>query len=847
MGVHTDKLKEACRAHGLTYVGTRGSQSAPVVFVGEAPGTDEDKLGTPFVGFSGKELDRMIEEAGLASSACWFTNTFKVRPPDNDITRLGELGICEEFYEKQFFEELEENKPSIIVACGATPLSVLCPETRSRRDSETKISLWRGSLLRCNRLQWPHYVVPVYHPAFILREWAERQVAVFCIARAKEELDFFRKNGMLQPLTERELIVTPSYETTVQYLNTCLSAETKLVSIDIELIRRMLPYTISLASSALSAISFSFWDYETSQCAKIWRLLEQVLRTKPQVGQNYLGFDLHWLQSIGFSSCPSLVNDTMVAHHILWPEFPHKLQFQTFQYTREPYYKDEGKSWKPSEKQRLMRYNAKDSAVTYEIWERQLEEFTERPALKRCFDYEMELARRFHEIEKRGVLMHPEKLEKLRYFVEAELDKSTTKIESLLGKPVAHSSDSAVRRGLKEYFNLNSPTQIVKILQTRGLRVPKSRQSGRATTSEDKINELFAETGDEILKEILSVRENTKMLGTYINAKLAKNVMYCSYVVTGTVTGRRSSRVNVFGYGTNHQNQPKHTPLANRFRECYIARPGHIFVMCDQMQAEDWVLQAIIADESGITTGLDELKSGIDRHARLASFLVGKPLAECHKGTFYRDVLGKRVRYAASFDMRENRLAQVFAKEGYDVKTEYCKLLLEKFHAKEPQIRGVYHEFVKRELTTKRTLRNPFARERYFFALRPFADNTQVFKEGYAWIPQSTVGDNTGLAIVYVEQRWPKTIMDIHDQIVLEVADRDDSIKEAVYLLQRAFNRFIQLRNGTLFKIPVEYEIGYDLRNTIKCKEPLEIGLKAMYNSLRSHQKALASTISGAV
>jgi hypothetical protein len=65
----------------------------------------------------------------------------------------------------------------------------------------------------------------------------------------------------------------------------------------------------------------------------------------------------------------------MVAHHVLWPELPHKLEFLAMQYTREPYYKDEGRKWRPSEgKAKLMRYNCKDATVTYEVFLKELEE-----------------------------------------------------------------------------------------------------------------------------------------------------------------------------------------------------------------------------------------------------------------------------------------------------------------------------------------------------------------------------------------------------------------------------------------------------------------------------------------
>ena len=107
--------------------------------------------------------------------------------------------------------------------------------------------------------------------------------------------------------------------------------------------------------------------------------MDEILRTKVQIGQNYTTFDAHWLRVLGLGVNLSLVEDTLVRHHILWPELPHKLQFQTMQYTREPYYKEEGKGWHLKEGlDKLMRYNCKDTLVTYEIYQEQEKEFRDR-------------------------------------------------------------------------------------------------------------------------------------------------------------------------------------------------------------------------------------------------------------------------------------------------------------------------------------------------------------------------------------------------------------------------------------------------------------------------------------
>jgi hypothetical protein len=148
-----------------------------------------------------------------------------------------------------------------------------------------------------------------------------------------------------------------------------------------------------------------------------------------------------------------------------------------------------------------------------------------------------------------------------------------------------------------------------------------------------------------------------------------------------------------------------------------------------------------------------------------------------------------------------------------------------------------------------RTLVTPLGRERYFFGLRPFSDNHKLFKEGYAYIPQSTVGDNTGLAINYAEPTYPNHIvLETHDAITLEVPDNPLEIIRAAGVLRDAFKRILRFPKGLEIEIPIETEIGYNLQDTKKiCLENLDVaGLTSMLDGLRSSQTVLANITGGA-
>lgn len=831
MGPKTLELKQLCEKLGKRYVGSRGNPRAPLWFVGEAPGADEDREGLPFVGSSGKELDRMLSEAGIAVEDCYFTNPYKVRPPENDLSRINELGITLDLFMEQFFEEISEYKPPFICALGGTPLGILCSGTVTRRDNEAKISKWRGSLLCSERLSWPHYVVPNFHPAYILREWSDRSVSIFIFRRLKEELDYFISTGKHQPLPERQLIPEPSFDEAKDYLEECLNHNGP-TSLDIELLARRVPICISASYNRNSAISVSFFDGDSKKQAILWRLLNEVLHKCRVVGQNWTTFDTNWMEALGFQSGIAFCDDTLVRHHVLHPEMSHKLDFQVLQYTREPYYKDEGRGWQPREGfKKLKLYNCKDACCTLEVFEEQEIEFNDNLILRQFYtDYEMPLARAFHSIDKCGISVDSSLLSELRTDITKEQDERCVAISTnLKGRAVttstvkAHALAKALDIDIKNVLNLASVPQLKELLKNElKIKLKIDRHTKKETTGEESLNDAFASTGNPVLKDILRIRELNKILGTYVDAKLSKSVFYSCYSVTGTVTGRRASRKNFLGFGSNGQNQPKHSDLGERFQEIFIARPGRLFVYCDQASAEEWPVQGIIADVSGDDSGIralhESISSGISRHARLAAQLFGLPLDRVNNKECIEYYIGKKTRHAGTYDMRENTMASQMAAEGFVVETKFCKLFLEKFHEVEPNIRRVYHKYVQDELCKRHFLRTPLGRERTFHGLRPYGDNGKIFREGYAYIPQSTVGDNNGLAILHCQTTRPGLVlMDGHDSCLIEVEDNWESVWDGIELLAKAYDRIMTFPNGFKIQIPIDFKIGYSIKGLKKC------------------------------
>lgn len=131
-----------------------GSDRAPLMFVGEAPGAEEDRRGEPFVGRAGQLLDKMIGAMGWTRDTVYIANVLKCRPPGNRDPKPDEVEQCEGFLAKQ----IEVIKPRIIVTLGK-PAAHLILRTKA------PISALRGRFQDYRGTP----VMPTFHPAFLLR------------------------------------------------------------------------------------------------------------------------------------------------------------------------------------------------------------------------------------------------------------------------------------------------------------------------------------------------------------------------------------------------------------------------------------------------------------------------------------------------------------------------------------------------------------------------------------------------------------------------------------------------------------------------------------------------------
>ena len=142
-----------------------GNINSEIVFIGEAPGREEDLQGKPFVGKAGKLLTEMIENVlGLKRKDVYITNVLKCRPPNNRDPKIEEINACSIFLEKQ----LEIIKPRVIVCLGRFSTAWVLKYFGITKDFDFKISKYRGKVIKVNKWGREVIIFPTYHPAAIL-------------------------------------------------------------------------------------------------------------------------------------------------------------------------------------------------------------------------------------------------------------------------------------------------------------------------------------------------------------------------------------------------------------------------------------------------------------------------------------------------------------------------------------------------------------------------------------------------------------------------------------------------------------------------------------------------------
>ncbi len=179
----------ACKKCGLANTRTnvvvgRGNINAPLMFIGEGPGEQEDHKGQPFVGPAGKLLDLLLDAMMISKDSYYIANIVKCRPPANRVPMEEEAEKCLPFLRNQ----VSLIKPDIIVCLGATAVKYIV-------DREAKITKIRGQWIE----KKGYWLMPTFHPAALLRDESKKIPMWEDFKKIKQKLDEYinENNGQV--------------------------------------------------------------------------------------------------------------------------------------------------------------------------------------------------------------------------------------------------------------------------------------------------------------------------------------------------------------------------------------------------------------------------------------------------------------------------------------------------------------------------------------------------------------------------------------------------------------------------------------------------------------------------
>lgn len=779
-----------------------GPRNAKIMIVGEAPGATEDSLGVPFSGASGELLTRMLSRVGISRADCFITNVCHTKPPKNDFNWFikpkprPELayGIL------QLKADIESIRPNLVIALGSQPLRFLC--------GKQGIDKWRGSILESTLVKGVK-VIGTYHPAYILRVWDYKTVAEFDLTKASREAAY---PEIRRP--SRDLILNPTREACLTIVPELLAAE--WLAVDIECWER------EDGTWQLACVGFSDRPDRAVvfPCDEEWQrnyIRELCGSPVAKVLQNGT-FDKTVLESEGIP----LVNfkwDTMLGHHSLYAEsasgsdemavlggkkksaaIQKGLAFQTSIYTDEPFYKDDGKLWKKTgDLNMFWRYNALDAAVTREIrdvQEREIADF----GVGATFDHEMSLVEPLMSMTRRGIKIDTTVRDQLHKQYDEQIERLQAFLDGSVGSSINVKSSKQVQELV--YGQLKLPVKVDK-------------KSGNPTAGKDAIVELAEKYNHPILLTILKIRQRRDYQERYVNVQLdSDGRMRCAFDITGTRSGRLSSRKSIYGSGTNLQNIPARKPEGEAVKRMFIADDGKAFVYRDYSQAEARVVAYLAGSDQ-----LIELFESPDRdiHCENAQRIFGKSTAKliADGGDISEEerYLAKRVVHASNYGMGPKRLVELVNEDaestGIRIDFGRARMLIDRYFLLYPEIRERYWKFVESEMRYSRILNTPFGRKRTFYGRW----DDKLLREAYSYIPQSTVGDLACKAIVRcyheIEKKIPgaELLLNVHDSVMMQ-CNIEDVFKIASEM-ERVMKIPIEIGGRTLI-IPSDCKVGYN-------------------------------------
>lgn len=739
-----------------------GPEDADIMIVGEAPGEDEGTALRPFVGGSGKILNKLLFQAGIDRNKIFVTNTVKCRPTAkgvsgdviNRVPTDHEIRSCARF----LLMEIHKVNPNVIVAAGNIPMQTM---TGSKKGILTTRSVPTPGSKRSDGKADHYKIIGALHPAYIMRQVDLWPAAVYDLARARLESSspvISRRpwqrviharlsdvgDGLMRRIREPRLYGLRYYHHDLE--TTGLDP------------RRDTFRCIGLAAEADEVYVF---DWTPDVVKFVGELHSDP--TLITVGQNSEGFDIPFQEAKGFTF-NGLTFDTLIGWHQLNAGLPKDLAFIGASVTDELAWKDD--SMYRSGEDALQHGCAKDVHATARAFTDEVTEMHQLGQLGLYFNHIAPVQPVLRQMTRRGIKKDQRKAAAWHVVLTRKADEYEARLKKGLG-------DSN--------FNVDSPTQLMGLLYRRmGLptQFKKTREGFRPTVDADALDALAAIVVKDsryavmapLLKLVRSIRTLRKWDSTFVLCEQDEN-----FFVHGHFSTARAANGRLNSYDPNMQNFPVEV------REIFIPdTEDHIFVARDWSQIEWRVAMAL----SGDPAGLDALAAGRDAHKDAYSQAFETDYDTVTKAE--RDI-AKAVNYGLLYGRGADSVSQGRAGHPEDYipierVTSYIDKFLRKFSGY-----GKMRFQVEQDVKKKNFVETAWGRRRYWYT-------TRNMPEAYNFPISGTAAHMMYEAIVEVNAQLPvgaSLRLTVHDELVLMSTKDQKTLQAAIDcskdVMERAF------------------------------------------------------------
>jgi DNA polymerase I-like protein with 3'-5' exonuclease and polymerase domains/uracil-DNA glycosylase len=814
-----------------------GWDGAELMLVGDFARKYDESSGQCLSGYYNRKCNDILGESGYSIDKCYRTCVIKYYykglgngtwGTDKKLieTFYEEHGTSKEFFVQQLIQEINDIKPSIIIAMGEYALRVLT-------DKEG-IGKWRGSVLPLADslipfILKPPKVVASLHPADIHVDQSNEYLLRNDFGKA---VDLVYQPD--RPIDYHEIHIARRSADFIQFLD-MYPEEPEEMTVDIET-RYGFVTCWGISFDGFRGICIPGYGAQVDllERTRMWYLLCKYLANPKikKINQN-IGYDKRISTRTGLPIDP-VYWDTMLAAHTIAPEFPKSLAFLTSIYTDMSYYKDEGRDFDPKTQHIdvYYSYNVKDAISDFQIYKKQYKELEEMGMLDFFQSFVMPLFDAYYRLESVGLKILTGERDKLLGKYEGLYNIKAMEMKAITGQDI----------------NLNSPTQIGKYMEAQNFPLFRHRTpSGfmAVSTDAETLKKMRAMDEAEYRNCKIPYQHATRFINLLLLLRRIDKVLeyvdvgihpwgrvHTNVKIGGTGSGRTSNSqttdqipiykvekgkkiIKMKTLGQSFQTVTKHGfiiegeedddiedgIIGKDVRDMYGVDKGYVLVEVDSSQAEARVVDLLAEDYEGLAE-----YGKLDKHCKVASMIFTDfsyeeifRLAKREKtdeGEYMR-FIGKKGKHATNYDMGDYRLANMA-----NITRKEARLILAKLAQAYPNTKQVFHKQVEEQLRAARCLWNSFGRKRMWFK----KIDSHYLKVAYSWIPQSTVSDNTKTALLFLDSNMDRTkahlVAENHDSITALV--KLGYLRTYVKLAKQALERPIDFRKCVL---PRDYQL----------------------------------------